>query len=220
MAKPGLLSIQIDPHHKWEEIRISSLFAMDAVPSASSKLVLLATDVYTPEKHYQYELLFQLEDVSKVDISQLNQALNALPALVDLALYERLNFDKRDGPLNPQRTDVVIKVGLTPKNDPEVFQDYHNWYSTEHIHRLKRVDGWKTGSRYQLFQQVGRKQEYAAPLVSIHQYEAVNGLGGVEWEKSVRTEWTMRVDSNKERLPHRRQFQVQDFSMRNPVTEN
>ncbi|OKO99172.1 hypothetical protein PENSUB_8559 [Penicillium subrubescens] len=36
--------------------------------------------------------------------------------------------------------DTVIKVGLTPKNDPEVFQDYHIWYTTEHIHRLKKVE--------------------------------------------------------------------------------
>lgn len=220
MAKSGLLSIQIDSPDKWEEVRNSSLFAVDAIPSASSKLVLMATDDSKPENHYRYEILFQLEDVSKVDISQLNEALDALPAPVDLSLYERLNFDKRDGPLSPQRSDVVIKVGLTPKSDPEVFQEYHNWYSTEHIHRLKTVEGWKTGSRYQLLQQVGGKQEYAAPLLSIHQYEAVNGLGGVEWAKSVKTEWTMRIDSNKERLPHRRQFQVQDFSMQNSVAEN
>lgn len=220
MAKAGLLSIQIEPRDKWEEVRDSSLFAVDAIPSASSKLVLMATDVSKPEKYYQYELQFQLEDISKVDLFKLNAALNELPAVVELALYERLNFDKRDGPLNSQTGDIVIKVGLTPKNDPDVFQDYHNWYTTEHIHRLKAVEGWKTGSRYQLLQQVGSKQEYAAPLLSIHQYKAVNGLGGEEWAKSVRTEWTLRIDSNKERLPHRRVLQVEDFDMKNSVAEN
>jgi hypothetical protein len=58
MAKYGLLSIQIEPRDRWEEIRNSSLFAVNAIPSASSKLVLEVTEVSKPEGNYQYEILF------------------------------------------------------------------------------------------------------------------------------------------------------------------
>lgn len=213
MAKPGLLLVSIDPSSRWDDVCKSSLLALNAIPSAVSKLVLQANDDPDPEKPYRYQIMFPLQNVSAISIAETVQKLNGLSADITLSLYERLNFHALDPGTCPESTNLIVQVGLTPKHDPEVYEDYHKWYATEHIQRLMAVPGWKTGSRYLLLEQGGSRKEYAAPLLSVHRYDKENGLGGAEWAKSIHTEWTKRVDSNKVRPPHRRMFEVQKVEL-------
>lgn len=213
MAKPGLLLVSIDPSSGWDDAYNSSSLALNAIPSAVSKLVLQAKDDPDPEKPYRYQIMFPLQNVSAISIPETVQKLSGLSADVTLSLYERLNFHALDPDTRPESTNLIVQVGLTPKDDREVYEDYHKWYATEHIQRLMAVPGWRTGSRYLLLERGGSQKEYTAPLLSVHRYDKENGLGGAEWAKSIHTEWTKRVDSNKARPPHRRVFEVQKVEL-------
>ena len=87
MAKPGLLLVSIDPSSRWDDVYNSSSLALNAIPSAVSKLVLQAKDDPDPEKPYRHQIMFPLQNVSAISIPETVQKLSGLSAAdVDFVL--------------------------------------------------------------------------------------------------------------------------------------
>lgn len=72
--------------------------------------------------------------------------------------------------------------------DPE--DDFNRWYAEEHIPMLSRVPGWRRSRRF-----VTSVIDSAQPkeYLALHEFAAVNGLGGAEHNASVDTPWRTKV---------------------------
>lgn len=72
--------------------------------------------------------------------------------------------------------------------EPE--DDFNRWYTEEHIPMLSRVPGWRRSRRF-----VTSVIDPAAPreYLALHEFAAVNGLGGAEHKACVDTPWRTKV---------------------------
>ncbi|RAO69334.1 uncharacterized protein BHQ10_005346 [Talaromyces amestolkiae] len=217
MGKVGYLRVQLDAR-EGADIEAFQKWRVDAfanIPGATSKLILTATDAPEEGKPYRSENAYDLSDVDAVNLQHLAAAWKKTSApmvsSMDLLLYERLNFSSHQNIVAlPPKDTVVVANSLTPENDPAVIQDYHDWYEQEHIHKLMAIPGYRLGGRYKLIGCVGSNLEYTGPFLAVHQYDKENGLGGTEWTKSIKSDWTMKIDQRMVKRPHRRVFQVDD----------
>jgi hypothetical protein len=220
MGKIGYLRVQLNPKDD-TDIETFTKWRVDAfpdIPGATAKLILTATDPPEETKPYRYENAYEVTDIDAVNIRHLAAAWKEMSATfissMDLILYERLNFSSKENIVAaPPQDTIVVANSLTPENDPTVIQDYHNWYEREHIHTLMAIPGYRLGSRYKLVDHVGDHMEYTGPFLAVHQYDKDNGLGGAEWMKSIKSDWTMRIDKRMLKRPHRRVFQVESPSI-------
>lgn len=215
MAKPGLLRVQLNPKNAidTESFHIWRINAFDEIPGVISKLILTATDTPEEQKPYRYENTYEIEDVDTVNFQALatvwKEKSASMASSIDILLYERLNFSSHEhiAGLPPMDT-VVVANSLTPENDPDVLQDYHKWYEQEHIEKLMAIPGYRSGGRFKLLDHVGDHAEYTGPFLAVHHYDRDNGLGGADWAKSVKSDWTVRIDKRMARRPHRRVFRI------------
>ncbi|KAK2812386.1 hypothetical protein FQN50_001387 [Emmonsiellopsis sp. PD_5] len=100
---------------------------------------------------------------------------------------------------------TMVCVGITPSEGQ--YQDYSDWYDSEHIRLLSKVPGWRASARYQLAKAFGR-DDGIAPFITVHFYDEANGLGGKEWQESVSTEWTKRIREGVQKPHFRRVWTV------------
>lgn len=219
MGKTGYLRVQLNPK-EGANIEAFQKWRIDAfadIPGATSKLILTATDAPEGDKPYRYENAYEISDVDIVHLQDLAAAWKektASVASIDLLLYERLNFSSRKDIVGlPPKDTVVVANSLTPENDPTVLQDYHNWYEQEHIHKLMAIPGYRSGGRFKLLDRVGDHAEYTGPFLAVHHYDKENGLGGADWKKSVKSDWTMRIDTRMAKRPHRRVFRIDEVDV-------
>ncbi|CAK7235426.1 hypothetical protein SBRCBS47491_009289 [Sporothrix bragantina] len=108
----------------------------------------------------------------------------------------------------PAPGSVIVLNGSTPR--PDKADDYHAWYDQEHGGKLAYVPGWQTMRRYRLEKVYGNAE--TADFYGMNLYDAVNGLGGKEWQDGV-TEWTLRIRSQAARPNIRRVWTVQDTAL-------
>lgn len=215
MGPTGYLRVQLNPK-EGIDIETFQSWRVDAftdIPGATSQLILTATDAFDELKPYRYEIDWEISDVTLVNLPRLAEEyrnrFSSMVSSIDLSLYERLNFSSHthiEGP--PPKDTVVVENSLTPENDPIVLQDYNKWYEQEHIHKLMSVPGYRMGGRFKLLDSVGDQAEYAGPFLAVHHYDKENGLGEVDWAKSVKSDWTMKIDKRLTKRPHRRVFRV------------
>ncbi|MCJ1442007.1 MAG: hypothetical protein MMC23_002499 [Stictis urceolatum] len=96
--------------------------------------------------------------------------------------------------------NVLVSVNLLTREGKS--DDVKAWYEREHIPLLSKVPGWKR-SRLFLASDVetgdargshrGRGREGETEFLALHEYAALNGLGGKEFLEAVGTEWSGRV---------------------------
>ncbi|KAH8697924.1 hypothetical protein BGW36DRAFT_359694 [Talaromyces proteolyticus] len=189
---------------------------------AFSKLVgvykvdhLTATDEVKESNTYRYENSYHVEDTSIITNNLIqsllsSEACNLDLRKIDFQLYERIAFDARDDiePRDRPPGTVVVTVGMSPIETEEIIKDFYDWYREEHMPILRDVPGWRTGSRYKRVATFGTNTEFAAPYVAIHQYNPENGLGGEQWSKSIKSQWTQKVLSRLAAPNHRRVWKV------------
>ncbi|KAK5218544.1 hypothetical protein LTR99_008386 [Exophiala xenobiotica] len=208
MAQPGYLRVQFTPAVPGPEFEEWRQSALEAPPTSTLQQIFSATDEPEEAKPYRYENVYNVSDTEQIDLGALLQKWDSPRAKLTLLLYKRLNFDSHPGTETPVAGNVVVANSLTPSPEADDLTDYHDWYEQEHVHILKEVQGWRTGSRYELIAAAGEQAEYAGPFMAVHHYDETNGLGGGKWKKSVMTDWLKRVDQKMLRPPHRRTFKV------------
>lgn len=91
-------------------------------------------------------------------------------------------------PKPPVIGSTVVSNGGTPK--PDWVQDYVEWYNIEHSRLLSLVPGWNNCRRYSHSKTYGEAD--IASFYGWNFYDAENGLGGPEWQRSM-TDWTKKV---------------------------
>ncbi|KIX03852.1 uncharacterized protein Z518_07405 [Rhinocladiella mackenziei CBS 650.93] len=178
------------------------------MPGFEVPKVLTAIDTPDETRPYRYETVYDVLNVDMVNLDALLQAWSSPKAKITLLLYRRLDFAAHEGKEVPAAGGIIVANSLTPQDTPEILEDYHAWYRQEHIHKLMKIPGWRTGSRYQLLDQRGEMAEYAGPFMAVHQYDEDNALGGTEWTQSIVSEWTKKIDQRMAKRPHRRVFKI------------
>ncbi|KAI1608172.1 hypothetical protein EDD37DRAFT_674883 [Exophiala viscosa] len=208
MSQVGYLRVQLSPTGSVEDFDAWRLKTFQQIPGTTQQKFLTATDDPDPAKPYRSEVVYDIEDITKLDLDKLLQEWSSPVATITLVLYKRMDFAAHDGKEIPPEDGVIVANSLTPENDPDVLEDYHAWYRDEHIHKLMQIPGWRTGSRYQLLDRRGECAEYVGPFMAVHQYDRENGLGGPEFLKSVLSDWTKKIDKRMAKRPHRRVFKI------------
>lgn len=124
-------------------------------------------------------------------------------------LYDFLSERKIDGytPVDalpdPEAAGIVaLSVTMTVK--PEQEEDFNRWYEEEHISMLAKVPGWRRSARY-----VTAAIDSKAPreFLALHEFAAVNGLGGAEHKAACETAWRERIMANAVTGKTRRVYQ-------------
>lgn len=100
----------------------------------------------------------------------------------------------------------LVINGSTPRSDKE--EDYHDWYNIEHGPALATVEGWNAGRRYSFLKSYGEIE--TAGFYGFNYYDEKSGLGGSEWEKATKTEWTFRIRGNAAKPNIRRVWKIQE----------
>ena len=208
-ATCGTVFVLLEPCQNAPDFDSWRLSAFDTIPGLKDKYFLSATDIIEGSRPYRYMNAYEVEDIHRIDENLLKSLVEGAKDYISKSewqIYERLQYDERDGLDKRPAGSVLIFVGQTPKNDPEVIADFHRWYVEQHIGHLRLVPGWRTGSRYKLSHQLGDKAEYVAPFAAVHQYDKKNGLGGPEWKESVANPWTKKIQSYMSVPNHRREW--------------
>lgn len=82
---------------------------------------------------------------------------------------------------------------LTVEMDPSNVDDFHKWYHEEHLDLLAKIPGYRKSSRYVLGQATPLTMGEPGKYFAIHEFEALEGLGGPEAKACNETEWTVRM---------------------------
>jgi hypothetical protein len=184
--------------------------ALDSILGIKNRQLLSAADDIDDSKLYRYMNIYQIEDLEQINesfVQNLIEVCKEHTKEIDICIYRKLSFDEQhslDG-----ENSLVVSVGMTPVNKPDIITEFHNWYTDEHIGYLKLVPGWRSASRYSLLSQFGSKKEYAAPFVAVHQYDEDNGLGGEIWKLSVTSPWSIKIQSQLSAPIHRRVWKLE-----------
>jgi hypothetical protein len=205
--KSGIVLLHLEPRPEATDFETWRVHAFDDIPGITNTSILSATDTGESDKPYRYQNAYLVEDVSLIDealVSELSSAASNHISRSDWHIYETISVDKRDGISKPAPGTVVVCVGMSPIDDPEVTADYHKWYVDEHLPMLAVVPGWRMGIRGRLVSSLGNQAEICRPFLAIHHYDEENGLGGPVWRASVETPWTTKVVKTVNAPHHRR----------------
>lgn len=211
----GLLRLWLEPHDSVDEVRFNQWrkTAFRQIPGVSGVDILTATDKIEEPNVYQYENAYHLasnvDSINETLVNSLRAASEGIIKRSDWQVYERISHDTRDDIGERLPGTVFVTVGMSPIETPDNLANYHEWYKKEHMPILADVPGWRTGSRYKRVVCFGDRAEFAAPYLAVHQYNEHNGLGGEQWQKSVKSPWTKRVMSNLVAPNHRRVWKLE-----------
>ncbi|OAA57422.1 Dimeric alpha-beta barrel [Niveomyces insectorum RCEF 264] len=152
-------------------------------------LHLLATPVYTNLRAHRTPreagVLAQV-DVQRhlIDLQSTRQAPHFVP-------YEQRPDDVDTG---RGEATVLIFVEVSLTDAPGAEDALVRWYEEEHIPLLAKVPGWLRTRRYRTNTTVEPGSDKAPlKLYTLHEYSAVNGLGGPEHKASMSTTWRAEV---------------------------
>jgi hypothetical protein len=212
--KPGALCVFVTPQGPFDLDKFQQWGTRQSsdIPGLTQRTILTATDEPEDVKPYRYLAWYELDDISQIDEDTMKSVLESFPGTItssDANLYEFISFDQRDNLGQRPPGTVVVWVGMTPHNNPTSAKAYHDFYVEEHLPILTTVPGWRCGIRYKYVTTFGEPKEYAAPFLTIHQYDEVNGLGGKEWKSSVTSARHAELQQHLARPPHRRVWKVE-----------
>lgn len=195
----------------WDDWRVE---VHKTIPGVIAITSMVATDVVdVANRPYRHEDLIEVADVGSVT-EELIQQLRSWPARPfsgsDWHVFKGISADKQPDVNLEERPlgKLVVQVGMSPIDTPEVIADYHEWYRKEHMPILATVEGWRIGNRYQLLASYGDGAEPANSYLAAHQYDQQNGLGGANWRKSIDSLWTKKVLTRLSSPSHRRTWQI------------
>lgn len=83
---------------------------------------------------------------------------------------------------NLSRHLLVVMVNV----DPEVEEEFNEWYNTEHIPALMKVQGAISGERYV-------SEDGPLKYMAIYEVENPNVVESAAWKKAGDTEWTRKM---------------------------
>jgi hypothetical protein len=179
--------------------------ALDIPGAAISTITSLSsTDEKVVDGYPSANIVYKVEHLSKLisgeaydrDVAQNKDNT----CLLEWQVYKFISERSKPGletDILPARSTVIC-VGITPSEGH--YQDYADWFESEHAELLSKVPGWRASKRYQLAKAFGR-EGFVAPFIAVHFYDQENGLGGTEWKASVNTDWTKKVRENCS-VPH------------------
>jgi pimeloyl-ACP methyl ester carboxylesterase len=104
------------------------------------------------------------------------------------------------------RVLIAIVQTLHAVREEERAGELGRWYEEEHVPLLKKVPGWLRTRRF-----VTSRHETATEVreyVTVHEYEAENGLGGKEFHDATHTEWTQRIAKEVVKERKRRAYEL------------
>lgn len=210
MAPPGILlvtmqpkpALPLDQFHEWynnehgpTRLRMPDIF--------SNGLRYRATDAETPEYMAVYDVtsMHHLETDRYTTLrANRSQREAATIAQVDVVryFYDLLHTKQAQDFAGPEHlTDaealgrVAVAVQITPTDAPGAADAYTKWYTEEHAEMLSRVPGWLRSRLFKTssLEANGPKDAFFA----LHDYAAINGLGGPEHRASMDTPWRTDV---------------------------
>lgn len=212
----GAILVFLEPntvHADFDEWRRT---AFDAIPGVTQKEILRSgSDVQEPAI-YSYMNFYEVSSIHLITNSVIKDLLSSSSADEHISqsywqIYSHLTSSQRPGlGLNKISPFMLVSVGFTIKENLEALEDFHGWYTKEHMPGMATVPGWRRGSRYALLKTFGGKPEYAAPFLAVHQWDEENGLGGDIWKKVVFTPWTNRILESQIAPMHRRTWNQAD----------
>lgn len=88
------------------------------------------------------------------------------------------------------RGSVLIAVTTATHPDAEKQAEHDRWYREEHFEMLSRVPGWR---RSRLFVTAAIDSSAPRESLALHEYAAVNGLGGEAHQATMNTPWRQRL---------------------------
>ena len=88
------------------------------------------------------------------------------------------------------RGSVLIAVTTATHPDAEKQAEHDRWYREEHFEMLSRVPGWR---RSRLFVTAAIDSSAPRESLALHEYAAVNGLGGEAHQAAMNTPWRQRL---------------------------
>jgi len=97
---------------------------------------------------------------------------------------EEADFTVVDGYERKGRILVAVGMTLTALENAE--EEVDGWYEIEHIPLLMKIPGWLRTRRFKTSK---FDSESPTEYISLHEYENVNGLGGLEHQEAMDTPW-------------------------------
>lgn len=122
--------------------------------------------------------------ISRVDVGRHRFDLVSSREKDGFVPLEKTDFTDVDG--IERNGKVLVAVGMKLTSEENAEEEFDRWYETEHIPLLMKIPGWLRTRRY--------KTSHIAPedpiqFVALHEYENVNGLGGLEHQAAMNTPW-------------------------------
>ncbi|KIX03270.1 uncharacterized protein Z518_06822 [Rhinocladiella mackenziei CBS 650.93] len=74
----------------------------------------------------------------------------------------------------------------------ELVGELHAWYDQEHLRHISMIPGWRRTRRFQLVESTDPKNG-VVELLAVHDFDQVNGLGGMEHEQVQATPWRAKI---------------------------
>jgi len=123
---------------------------------------------------------------------------------VDRHFLDLLHDDRAPAYVAPEHLDdgaalgrVLVSVEVQIRPDvPAAEAETVRWYKDEHIPMLRRVPGWLRSRVYRTPSAIEPAGSQQPKIVTLHEYEATNGLGGPEHKASMDTPWRTDVFAN------------------------
>ncbi|KAJ5194531.1 uncharacterized protein N7498_007969 [Penicillium cinerascens] len=212
MPTPGLLYVTMQPKgslpdtqfHDWYNTEHGPLRLR--LPFITNGFRFRATDGEQPE----YVALYDITDMDELtrktyldlrtDLIKTDREKKTMAQIdVGRLLYDLM--DERSSPnFHPleERADtdaetrgsVLIAVTTATHPDAEKQAEHDRWYREEHFEMLSRVPGWR---RSRLFVTAAIDSSAPRESLALHEYAAVNGLGGEAHQAAMNTPWRHRL---------------------------
>ncbi|CAK7203060.1 hypothetical protein SEUCBS139899_005789 [Sporothrix eucalyptigena] len=211
MATPGMLYVTMEPQpglsldqfHEWynnehgpTRLKMPAIFQTGQRFQATdgerptflatydvTDMAILTQPVYTDLRAHRSPR--EAETIGQVAVTRYLVDLQSSRQAPDFVDVGNLPDAEAEG-----RVLVYVDVSLQDVEGAEA--EVVKWYEEEHFGMLTKVPGWLRTRRYRT-----SSIDTGAPLriVTLHEYKAVNGLGGPEHKASMDTQWRTEVFS-------------------------
>ncbi|KAK4180687.1 Alpha/Beta hydrolase protein [Triangularia setosa] len=227
MSNPGLLYVTMEPRrhdeaflnqfHEWYQnehgptrLRLPHIFPNGFRYRATDSLKpeFLAIYDVTEMRHLETPVYTQLrenrtkregETIGQVDVDRRFFDLLGEQAKEGFTKIEDLSDQEAEG-------QVLVAVEVEVKGGEQGEKEITKWYLEEHIPMLSKIPGWLRSRVYRTPSLIEGGDKVR--IVTLHEYEKVNGLGGEEHKASMDTKWRTEVFDKWIAAKHRRTYEL------------
>jgi len=91
---------------------------------------------------------------------------------------------------------VLIAVEVSLQDTPDAEAETIRWYTEEHNPMLSKIPGWLRSRIYRTPAKIEGASTSPVKIITLHEYEKVNGLDGPEHHSAMSTPWREKVFSS------------------------